>query len=201
MFTISRAPASASSDSGGPGCQMSSQIVRPDLDAVDLERRAARARLEVAQLVEHAVVGQVDLAVARLQRAVGEDRGRVVDVLGALGVADDRDDAGRGGGEAVQRRARVGEEVLLEQQVLGRVARQRELREAHELRAGVARLARSARDPRLVAGDVADDGVELGERDAQRRRSSRASAPEPVLDEARSRGSSVPRGVEAAMRS
>ncbi len=29
MFTIRRAPASASSDSGGPGCQMSSQTVRP----------------------------------------------------------------------------------------------------------------------------------------------------------------------------
>ena len=29
MFTISRAPASASSESGGPGCQMSSQIVSP----------------------------------------------------------------------------------------------------------------------------------------------------------------------------
>jgi hypothetical protein len=29
MLTISRAPASASSVSGGPGCQMSSQMVSP----------------------------------------------------------------------------------------------------------------------------------------------------------------------------
>ena len=113
-----------------------------DRDAVDLDRRAARAGLEVAQLVEDAVVGQVDLAVARLHGAVGEDRGSVVDVLRALGVADDRDDAGRLRGEALQRRSRVGEEVLLEQQVLRRVAGQRELREADELRAGVARARR-----------------------------------------------------------
>ena len=91
-----------------------------------------------------------------------------MDILGALGVADDRDDAGGAGGQPCQRRARVGEEVLLEQEVLGRVARQRELGEADELRAGLAGLHGELRDPRLVAGDVADDGVELGERDAQR---------------------------------
>ena len=122
---------------------MSSQIVRPTVTPSTSIVAPPLAGLEVAQLVEDAVVGQVDLAVARLHLAVGEDRRGVVDVLGALGVADDRDDAASpAAASRSQRRARVGEEVLLEQEVLGRIAGQRELGEADELRAGVARLAR-----------------------------------------------------------
>ena len=68
---------------------------QPDGDAVDLDERGAGAALEVAHLVEDAVVRQVDLAVVRPHRAVGEDRRGVVDVQAALGEADDRDDPGR----------------------------------------------------------------------------------------------------------
>ena len=127
-----------------------------DGDAVDRDRRAALARLEVAQLVEDAVVGQVQLAVAGLDRAVGEDRRRVVDVLGPLGIADDGDDPVRLLAKALEGGARVGEEVLLEQQVLRRIAGQRELGEADELRARVARGADRAGYLHLVARDVAD---------------------------------------------
>ena len=62
-LTISGAPASASSEAGGPGVQMSSQIVSPMRGLAELDHRAALAGLEVALLVEDAVVGQVALAV------------------------------------------------------------------------------------------------------------------------------------------
>ncbi len=48
---------------GGPGSQMSSQTVRPDRHPVQLEDRRLGAGLEVALLVEYAVIGQVHLAV------------------------------------------------------------------------------------------------------------------------------------------
>ena len=166
MLSTSRAPASASSVIGGPGTQMSSQMVRPTLTPSTSIDRPARAALEVAQLVEDAVVGQVDLAVDGLHAAVGEHRGGVVDVVGALGEADERDDALRVGGDPLDRRARVGQEVLLEQQVLGRVAGDRQLGEERELRAGLARARELLADLGLVAGDVADGGVDLGEGDA-----------------------------------
>ena len=166
MFTMSRAPASASSLSGGPGCQMSSQIGQADLHAVDLDERRPGALLEVADLVEDAVVGQVDLAVDGLHRAVGQDRRAVEDVVGALGEADDGDDVVHLGGDPVQRRAHVAQDVLLEQEVLGRVAAQRQLGEEHELRAGLARLAQPRAHERLVAGDVADDRVHLDQGEA-----------------------------------
>ena len=63
MLTIRVAPARASSLAGGPGSQMSSQTVSPTRSPGDVDQRAAGAGLEVALLVEDAVVGQVDLAV------------------------------------------------------------------------------------------------------------------------------------------
>ena len=84
---------------------MSSQTVRPTALLADLDHRAAVARLEVALLVEDAVVGQEDLAVDRVHDAVGEHGGGVVDVLRALGKADDGDDPLGLGGELAQRRA------------------------------------------------------------------------------------------------
>ena len=65
MLTITVAPASASSIAGGPGSQMSSQIVRPTVTPSISTIAAAGARLEVALLVEDAVVGQAHLAVDR----------------------------------------------------------------------------------------------------------------------------------------
>ena len=171
MLRISVAPDWASSLAGGPGSQMSSQTVSPTRAAPacpqgDVDDRTGRARLEVALLVEHAVVGQVDLAVDRVDRPVGEDGGGVVDVLGALGEADDGDEPVRLAGQLAQRGGGVGEEVLLEQQVLGRVAGEGELGEQHQLGARVAGRAHSRADALGVAGDVADGGVHLAEGEA-----------------------------------
>jgi hypothetical protein len=129
--------------------------------------RGAAALLEVALLVEDAVVRQVHLAVHRLHRAVGEHRRGVVDVEVALGEAHDGDDALRVLGQAVERRARVAQEVLLEEQVLGRIADERALGEEHELRTRLARRADLRGDALGVAGDVAHHRVHLGHGDAQ----------------------------------
>jgi hypothetical protein len=64
---------------------------QPDPRAADLDHRLLVARLEVAPLVEHAVVGQEDLAIDAADLAVREHRGRVVGGDLALGEADDRD--------------------------------------------------------------------------------------------------------------
>ena len=137
---------------------------QPDGHAVDLDQRAAPARLEVADLVEDAVVGQADLAVDRLHAAVGEDGGGVVDVVGPLGEADDGDDVARLARDVVERPARVAQEVLLEQQILGRVAGDRQLGEQAQLRAGVAGGAQAVLDLGRVAGEVADARVQLVQR-------------------------------------
>ncbi len=77
-----------------------------DRDAVELEDRRLGARLEVALLVEDAVVRQVHLAVDGHDLAVREHGRRVVDVLGALREAHQGDDALRLRGELVERVAR-----------------------------------------------------------------------------------------------
>ncbi len=46
--------------------------------------------------------------------------------------------------------------------VLGRIAGDRELREEHEVGARVPRLVEPGRDPVGIAGEVADDAVQLG---------------------------------------
>ena len=73
---------------GGPGCQMSSQIVRPDEHVAAAEQDELAARGEVAVLVEDAVVRQELLAVDAAQRAVREHGARVREV--ALEAAGSR---------------------------------------------------------------------------------------------------------------
>jgi hypothetical protein len=136
-------------------------------DAIQLEHARLGARLEVALLVEHAVVGQEHLAVDGRHLAVHEHRRAVVDVLGALGKPDQGGYSAGVRRELLQRRGGGVEEVGLEQKVLGRVARERELREDHQRRALLARAGDPVGDPRRVAADVADGGIDLGEGHAQ----------------------------------
>jgi hypothetical protein len=140
----------------------------PDARAAEVDHGGARAGLEIALLVAHAVVPEPHLAVAGAHRAVGEHRERVEGVLGALRVADDGDDPLGTRRELREAFVAGPQEVLLEQQVLGRVAGEHELAEEDELGAGVARLLDAARDLRDVALDVAHARVDLGEGDAQR---------------------------------
>ena len=147
---------------------------QPDRDAVDLDDRRLDAGLEVADLVEDAVVGQAHLAVDALDVAVGQDGERVVDVVVALGEADQRDDAVGILGQPVDGGARVAQEVLLEQQVLRRVAGDRQLGERDELCAGLLGAGDAVADRGFVAGEIADGGVELAQGEAQRLESTRS---------------------------
>ena len=160
----------------------------------ELQHRAAVAGLEVALLVGDAVVPQPGLAVDRLDLAVGQHRDRVEDVLAALGEADDGHDPLDPGGDRVERLARAAQEVLLEQQVLGRVAGDRQLGQQHQLGAAVARRLDVARDPRRVALEVADVAVDLGEREPQGMQWTGHRAGNPI--HAR-RGRSTPRRTRA----
>ena len=167
-LTSSSAPASASSDAGGPGTHRSSQMVSPSRRAAEVDHRGALAGLEVARLVGDAVVPQPRLAVRRDDVAVGDHGERVVDVLRALRVADHGDDALDVARDRVERLLGGEQEVLLEQQVLGRIARQHQLREQHQLGAGFARPRDVlAHEPR-VALEVADRRVDLRERKGER---------------------------------
>ena len=73
----------------------------------------------------------------------------------------------RARGELVERVGGRVEEAVLQQQVLGRVAGQRQLGEHDELGAGVAGALGPVGDLGRVAVEVADGGVRLRERDAK----------------------------------
>ena len=80
------------------------------------------AGLEVALLVEDAVVRQEHLPVDALHLAVGEDGERVVDVLGVLGEPTRATMSSDLGGDLVDGAPAGGEEMCLQQQVLRRIA-------------------------------------------------------------------------------
>ena len=85
-----------------------------------------------------------------------------------LGKPDQRDHVAHLGRDLVDRPPPGGEEVGLEQEILGRVAVHGELGEDRDLGAGRARAVQRVDDRGLVAIDVADGRVDLGERDPQR---------------------------------
>jgi len=143
---------------------------QPDAVAAQVDDGPGGARLEVALLVEDAVVGEVHLAVDRVDGAFVEDGKGVVDVFGALGKAHHGDDPVGLGRELPQRRGGVREEVLLQQQVLGRVAGEGQLGEQHQVRRLTAGRPDPVADELRVARYVSDGGVDLAERQAHARR-------------------------------
>ena len=80
---------------GGRRARLPNVLADRQADALgaDVQDRAAAARLEVALLIEDPVVGQVGLAVDRVHPPLGKHRRGVVDILGPLREADDRDDS------------------------------------------------------------------------------------------------------------
>ncbi len=140
---------------------------RRDAYAADLYHDRRRAGVEVALLVEHLVVRQPLLAVAHEHGAVPQPGGGVVQrPVRVLGVAHEDVDAARGVGDARESGVDALAEPAVEQQVLGRVAGDRELGRHQQPSAQLARR-RDARDDLVrIPGRVADHRVELGERDA-----------------------------------
>ena len=142
-----------------------------DMVAED-DRAGQRAGLEHALLVEDAVIGQVDLEAHRLDQAAIEQRIGVVE-LAVLepGQSDEHGRAAIGGlaGEVLAGLAAGILEGRLQHQILRRIGREEEFGEHHELGAAGSRLAAGGPNLLRIAGDVADDRVELGERQAEGR--------------------------------
>ena len=134
-----------------------------------LEQPDVRAWLEVALLVEHAVVRKQPLAVDGLDAAVRAHEACVVEpAVCRVRRADERDDVRsrlRHLTGSVRSRA---DEGGAKQEILRRIARDRELREDDELGARVACLGDPPDDAVSVAVEVADGRVDLGERHPHR---------------------------------
>ena len=105
------------------------------------------------------------LAIDASQLAVREHRARVCEVALEERAADERGDPLGRGSDLVERGPGGLEEARPQEQVLGRVARDGELGEDDEVGAGGAGLADRVDDERAVTREVADDGIELGERE------------------------------------
>jgi hypothetical protein len=140
--------------------------VDADFRARDLEDLRLGAGGEVALLVEDAVVGQELLVVDAGDLAIVDDGGGVKYVVVGVDEADYGRDAVNLGRGVVQRRLVIEDEAAAQQQVLGRVAGDRELREGNEVGAGLAGTVRVLDYLRGVALKVANGRVYLGERDS-----------------------------------
>ncbi len=101
-----------------------------------------------------------------LDPAVGDDGGGVVAVAVPLGEADHRDAGAHRRGQAVERLPGGGREGGAQEQVLGRIAGDGELRDERDVGAGPGGVAKRGRDHLGVAVDVTDDRVELCQGDS-----------------------------------
>ena len=119
-------------------------------------------------LVEDAVVGEEMLAVHALDGAVCADECGIREVAVERRRADQRDGICACARDFDDRLARGADETRPQQQVLGRVARDRELGEDDEVGGCPLRLGDRGDDPLDVPVEVADDDVQLRERDPHR---------------------------------
>ena len=124
--------------------------------------------LEVALLVEHAIVGREHLVVNTGERAVVRYRGGVVEIGVGVHEPDNRRDAFRRLHGLPHPRLVVLDELVLEQQVLRRIAGNGKLRKRDEVGPDVTRVGRVVKDLRGVPVEVADRRIDLCKRDSER---------------------------------
>ena len=133
------------------------------------DRAGGGPRDEVPLLVEHAEVRELDLVVALLDLPVSKQTGGVVQAE-LRPVHEPHQHGARGSGGRPRQRVERGQVVVdeprAEDQVLGRIAGDRELREADEISAFTGRASRPVDHARHVAVEIADGRVQLAERDA-----------------------------------
>ena len=132
-----------------------------------LEQDQVAAGGEVARLVEDAVVRQEALAVHGLDLAVRADRAGVEEVAVVVRVPDECDDPARLARQTLERLLRRAHEAGAQQQILGRIARDRELGEEQEVDAEPFGFDDPLHHPLAVAVEVADDGVDLSQAESQ----------------------------------
>ena len=121
--------------------------------------------VEVAVLVEDSVVREEALVVDGLHLALGANGAGVEEVAREVRKAHQRRDSRGLGGDRLEGLRRRADESGAEQQVLGRVAGDGELRKEDEVGAGLPGLPEALHDALAVAVQVADHGVDLRERE------------------------------------
>ena len=139
----------------------------PDDRAAAREHRVALRGHEVAVLVEHAVVGQVVLAVGAHPAAVVEHRRGVVEVDVPVHRADHDRQPGGVRQQLVRALDRALDERGLEEQVLRRVPGDHHLGQGEHLDPETARALDRGHDALEIPLEVPDRGIELGEADPQ----------------------------------
>ena len=122
---------------------------------------------EVPVLVENAVVRKEVLAIDGLHAATRADSTGVREIAVEPRRPDECHDAVGRSGDLLQGRASGAYESRPEEEILGRVARRGELGIGDELRPRCAGVAERRKDLRAIAVEVADDRIQLCERDSQ----------------------------------
>ena len=168
MLSTQLAPSAAASATAS-GSQTSSQIVSASAPPGVIDVQRAAPGRERALLVEDAVVGQLALVVARDDRSRREHERRVAHAVAVEPRAADDErqlDLGR---EQLGLGLAGAQERGPQQQILGRVAGDRELRREHELGTRPRRIGTRVGDALPVLGERSDREVELGQREAEHR--------------------------------
>ncbi len=145
--------------------------------AVHFEHKGLGAGLKVALLVKDLVVGQFKLVVPADHTAVKGHCG----AIGGLGqhagrwgfqrelwVPDQHVQARECrqlGDERIERACAGVDERRAQQQVFGRIARERQFRREQDARTSLVRFARGGDNAGSIAGEIADGAVDLGESD------------------------------------
>ena len=134
------------------------------------DRPRRRAGREHPLLVEHAIIGQVDLEPHRLDPPAVEQRHGVIE-LAVLdpGQADQRRRAAVGGVTCKLLAGRPAGLLKggLQHQILGRIAREVEFGRHHDVGAERGGLRARLAQPVAIAGNVADDRGDLRQRDCE----------------------------------
>ncbi len=155
MLMFNSAPPAACSASG------------PVADHIQLVRITGIARLEVASLIEHRVVGQQSLSIGADDFASDAYRSGVVQIAIKSDVADDRHTTTCARRDTAKGRQVVGDEPRLEHQILRWIPGDRKLGKGDDVAASRLGLVVRGTDLGNVAIEVADRGVDLGQCDAQ----------------------------------
>ena len=139
-----------------------------DAHALEGDRAGRGARRKHSLLVEDAIIGEIDLEPHRLDPAVGQKRHGVVQL--ALLDPGQADKHRRPAVRRLPRQLFAGRaagllEGGLQHEVFRRIAGKVEFRRQHEVGAERGGLGARFFQPVAVAGDVADDGRDLRERD------------------------------------
>ena len=144
-----------------------------DAHALDHQRPRHRTGREDALVVEHAVVRQVDLVALADDLAFVEADDGVVEL--AVLAPRRGDEQGRAavlrvGAQLLDRLVAALHERRLQHEVLGKISGENQLGRQHQVGALLARLGPGGAHLGKIARDVADLGIELGERDLERLR-------------------------------